>query len=169
MPRPWRAILPLSLVLLASWSLPAAASGAWPWPAVGPVLRAFESPSSPYGPGHRGIDIAVPVGTPVLAPAAGVVSFAGPVGGELFVTIDHGGGLETTYSWLSAKLARKGDSVTAGQAIASSGTGHPGSTIPHLHLGVRLGGEYVDPMDYLSPASVVDLIRLAPLVPPGST
>ena len=46
-----------------------------------------------------------------------------------------------------------------GQGIALSGTGHVGDTTPNVHLGVRLNGEYVDPLDYLSPASVVDLIR----------
>ncbi len=170
MPRWWRSLLPLALALLTSWPIPAGAvTAGWPWPVVGAVLRAFEPPSSPYGPGHRGIDIAAPIGTTVLAPAPGVVSFAGYVGGQLFVTLDHGGGLETTYSWLSAKLVRKGDVVVAGQAIASSGIGHPGSTIPHLHFGVKLDDVYVDPMAYLSPGSVVDLIRLAPLPLPGST
>jgi murein DD-endopeptidase MepM/ murein hydrolase activator NlpD len=129
----------------------------------GPVIRGFDPPESPYGSGHRGIDVAVPVGTAVRAPEAAVVAFAGKVGGHLFVTLDHGGELTSTYSWLSSTQVRKGDTVARGQAFATSGPGHPGSVVPHLHLGVRLGGAYVDPFLYLEPAGVHDLIRLAPL------
>jgi murein DD-endopeptidase MepM/ murein hydrolase activator NlpD len=138
--------------------------GTWPWPVVGPVIRAFDPPTSPYGAGHRGIDIAVPFGTAILAPEPGTVSFAGRVGGELFVTIDHGGGLASTYSWLSATSVHKGDVVALGQQIGSTGIGHPGATVPHLHLGVKLDGQYLDPLDVLAPLGVQDLIRLVPIV-----
>ena len=97
--------------------------------------------------GHRGIDIAAPDATLVRAPAAGVVTFAGNVGGRLFVTIDHGGGLLSTCSFLSSLLVHKGDVVVQGQDIARSGTGHVGDSTPNVHLGVRLAGQYVDPMD----------------------
>jgi murein DD-endopeptidase MepM/ murein hydrolase activator NlpD len=144
---------------------PASAMGTWTWPVVGPVVRGFDPPSSPYGAGHRGIDIATPIGTVVRAPAPGVVTFAGTIAGQRYVTIDHGGGLVSTCSFLSGLLVGKGDLVSQGQPLALSGAGHPGDTIPDLHLGVRLNGQYVDPLDYLGPASVVDLIRLAPLGP----
>jgi len=130
---------------------------------VGPIIRPFDPPSSPFGAGHRGIDVAAAVGTPVLAAASGVVSFAGPVGGRLFLTIDHGGGLESTYSFVDAVLARRGSVVTQGQVVARSGAGHAGSTTPHLHIGVRLLDVYVDPLDYLGPVDVWRFIRLAPL------
>jgi murein DD-endopeptidase MepM/ murein hydrolase activator NlpD len=126
------------------------------------VIRGFDPPDSPYGSGHRGIDIAAAVGTPVLAPAPGTVTFAGQVAGHLFVTIDHGGGLESTYSWLSAILVRKGDGVDAAAVIAASGTGHPTDLVPNLHMGVKLDDVYVDPLDYLGPISVSGYIRLAP-------
>ena len=142
----------------------ASAAGDWRWPVTGPVIEPFDAPASPYGTGHRGIDIATPLGTPVQAPAPAVVAFAGPVGGSLFVTLDHGGGLESTYSWLSGLGVRRGDVVAAGATIASSGPGHPGVTPAHLHFGVKRDGAYVDPLDYLLPGSVVGLIRLAPLV-----
>lgn len=161
-----RAILSLALGL---WAGPAPAAppgaGTWQWPVVGPVVRGFDPPETPFGAGHRGIDIAVPRGTPVLAPEAGTVSFAGKVGGQLFVTLDHGGGLSSTYSWVSAALVRRGDVVARGSPIALTGDGHPGSVIPHLHLGVRRDGEYLDPLSFLGPIGVSGFIRLAPLGP----
>jgi len=144
---------------------PARAAGDWSWPVVGPVIQGFDPPDTPFGSGHRGIDIAVALGSPVHAPAAGRVTFAGPVGGRLFLTIDHGAGLESTYSWLDAVIARRGDTIARGQVIGRSGTGHPGTLVPHLHLGVRLLDAYVDPLDYLGPIEVWRFIRLAPLNP----
>jgi murein DD-endopeptidase MepM/ murein hydrolase activator NlpD len=142
----------------------AAASGSsWVWPVTGPMIRGFDPPDSPYGTGHRGIDIAAGVGTPVLATAGGTVTVAGPVGGRLFLTIDHGDGLESTYSWLEGVVARRGQVVAQGQVVAMSGTGHSGATVPHLHLGVRLHDVYVDPLAYLPPPDVSSYIRLAPL------
>ena|SRR6266550_3036776 len=140
----------------------ASTTGGWTWPVVGPVIQAFDPPDTPYGSGHRGIDIAASVGTTVVAPADGTVTFAGPVGGYLFVTIDQGGGLFSTYSWLSAKLVRKGDHVLRGQPIALTGWGHPAAPIPHLHLGVKLDGSYVDPLSYLGAISLATFVRLAP-------
>ncbi len=161
-----RALLPLliGVTLHPGPSAPALpAVGAWTWPVVGPVIRGFDPPQTPFGSGHRGIDVAAPIGTVVVAPESGVVTFAGRVGGELFVTLDHGGGLTSTSSWLSEALVRVGDAVARGAPIARSGRGHPGSTVPHLHFGVRLDGQYVDPLRYLGPQSVSDFIRLAPL------
>lgn len=139
-----------------------ALTGGRAWPVVGPVIQAFDPPDTPYGSGHRGIDVAAEVGTTIVAPADGTVTFAGPIGGYLFVTIDHGGGLSSTYSWLSAKLVRKGDRVLQDQPIALTGWGHPGAPIPHLHLGVKLDGAYVDPLSYLGPVSLASFVRLAP-------
>jgi murein DD-endopeptidase MepM/ murein hydrolase activator NlpD len=160
-----RTLVVLAVLLSFLPAAPAHATGSWTWPVTGAVIRGFDPPGSPYGSGHRGIDVAAPSGTLVRAPAAGVVSFAGNVGGRLFVTIDHGGGLLSTCSFLSALLVHEGDLVAQGEGIALSGTGHVGDTTPNVHIGVRLNGEYVDPLDYLRPASVVDLIRLAPIAP----
>jgi murein DD-endopeptidase MepM/ murein hydrolase activator NlpD len=160
-------LLPLTAVLIASVAPSAGATPSWGWPVVGPVIRVFDPPSTPFGAGHRGIDIAAPVGTPVLAPAPGVVAFAGAVAGHLFVTVDHGGGLTSTYSWVSAILVRKGDAVARGSAVALTGTGHPGVDPPHLHFGVRLDGAYVDPLRFLAPLTLVGLIRLAPIPAPA--
>lgn len=143
---------------------PARASGAWIWPVRGPVIRGFDPPGSPYGSGHRGIDIGAPVGTTVVATAPGMVTFAGTVAGALYVTIGQGGGLSSTYSWLSAVLVHAGDVVAAGEAIARSGWAHPAqATTSSLHLGVKLDGVYVDPLIYLLPLDLTTIIRLAPL------
>lgn len=164
-----RLVLPLA-VSVSLWVDPAlvvptaAATGAdWGWPVVGPVIRGFDPPQTPFGAGHRGIDIAAGAGTPVVAPEAGSVSFAGRVGGELYVTLDHGGGLSSTYSWVSAILVRRGDVVARSSPIALSGRGHPGAAIPHLHLGVRKDGAYLDPLAFLGPIDVSSFVRLAPL------
>ena len=141
-----------------------AAAGDWTWPVIGPVIRGFDPPDTPFGSGHRGIDVAAGADTPVVAAASGVVAFAGPVGGRLFVTVDHGGGLESTYSFLAWIAVRRGASVTRGQVIGTSGAGHAGIEPAHLHLGVRLNDVYVDPLDYLGPVEVWRFIRLAPLV-----
>jgi murein DD-endopeptidase MepM/ murein hydrolase activator NlpD len=154
----------LGLVALAA-TPPAAAvtePGTWTWPVVGPVIEGFDPPDSPFGSGHRGIDIAVAVGTTVVAPADGTVTFAGPVGGRRFVTIEHADGLRSTVSFVEALRVRAGDVVLAGQPIAASDTGHAGGSSPHVHFGVRIGDVYVDPLAYLSPPSVSAFIRLAP-------
>ena len=162
------ATLVLAGVALAT-AANASPSGTWAWPVIGPVVRGFDPPSSAYGSGHRGIDIAAPLATTIVAPAAGTVRFAGKVGGYLFVSIDHGRGLESTYSWLSAVQVHRGDSVFEGAPIAKTGEGHPGSTVPHLHFGVKSTGTYVDPLSFLRPPSVADFIHLAPLrgMPPA--
>jgi murein DD-endopeptidase MepM/ murein hydrolase activator NlpD len=151
-------------VLLLVAPGPARAAGDWTWPVEGPVIRGFDPPDTPFGSGHRGIDIAAPVGMPVRAAAAGVVTFAGSVGGRLFVTIDHGRGLESRYSFLDALVARRGETVSEGQMVARSGSGHAGDLVPNLHFAVLLDDAYVDPLDYLGPIEVWRFIRLAPLV-----
>jgi murein DD-endopeptidase MepM/ murein hydrolase activator NlpD len=135
--------------------------GTYAWPVVGPVIRGFEAPSSPYTAGHRGVDIASPFGSPVLAAASGVVSFAGKVAGALFVSIDHPDGIRTTYSWLSSISVKKGQTVRRNAIIAASGTGHPGSSETHLHFGAKLNGDYLDPLLLLQPLNVSQFIRLA--------
>jgi murein DD-endopeptidase MepM/ murein hydrolase activator NlpD len=152
-----------SAVFVSAVPAPARAAGDWTWPVVGPVSRGFDPPASPFGSGHRGIDIAATVGTPVRTATSGTVTFAGPVGGRLFVTVDHGAGLESTYSFLGSIAVRRGDVVSPGQLIARSGTGHAGGVVPGLHFGVKLADTYVDPLEYLGPVELWRFIRLAPL------
>jgi len=137
------------------------AFGTYRWPVHGEVIRPYEPPSTPYGAGHRGIDIAAPFGTPIRAPADGVVSFAGAVAGSLFISIDHDGGIRTSYSWVSAVGVKKGQSVRVGTVIGATGQGHPGSDRTHLHFSARLDGVYIDPMLLLGGGNLDDVIHLA--------
>ncbi|MDQ4142913.1 MAG: peptidoglycan DD-metalloendopeptidase family protein [Actinomycetota bacterium] len=127
------------------------------------VERRFEEPSSRFGPGHRGIDYAVAAGTRVRAAGAGIVSWAGPVAGNLAVTINHGSGLETTYSILADVEVARGEAVDEGRFIGSVGRDHAGDA-GGLHFGVKLDDAYVDPMSFLGPVDLGDAIHLAPLV-----
>jgi murein DD-endopeptidase MepM/ murein hydrolase activator NlpD len=121
-------------------------SGQLSWPVSGPVTSGF---GSRWGRMHEGIDIAVGQGTPVHAAAAGTVIYAGWMEGYgNLVVIDHGSGLSTAYGHNSALASSVGQTVSAGQVIAYSGsTGH--STGPHVHFEVRLNGSPVDPLGYL--------------------
>jgi len=95
---------------------------------------------------HGGIDLPVPVGTPVSAPADGVVTVAGNRGrGGNTVIIRHADGTTTGYAHLSTISVKEGDTVTQGQQFAASGnTGN--STGPHLHFSARNAkGERIDP------------------------
>jgi murein DD-endopeptidase MepM/ murein hydrolase activator NlpD len=98
---------------------------------------------------HEGIDISAPLGTPILAAAKGVVTFAGWMAGlGNTVEIDHGFGYVTRYGHASKILVREGQEVFRGDVIAQVGsTGL--STSPHLHYEVRVGGKAVNPMNYV--------------------
>jgi murein DD-endopeptidase MepM/ murein hydrolase activator NlpD len=94
---------------------------------------------------HPGIDIAVPMGTPIRAAGGGTISQTGSDAEYgLFVLISHPDGYQTMYGHASRLLVAKGDEVNAGQVIALSGsTGR--STAPHLHFEIRRSGRSVDP------------------------
>ena len=98
---------------------------------------------------HQGIDIATRVGTPVVAPADGTVTFAGRKGGlGLAMVIDHGHGIVTRYGHLQKCLVKRGVCVKRGDEIALVGnTGR--TTAPHLHYEVRLNGLPVNPQKYI--------------------
>lgn len=131
----------------------AAASGTFGrWPLSGPVTDWFGWRTHPvYGTRHYhdGMDIGVPIGTPVLSVTRGRVSYVGYLGGYgLTVKVDHGDGLVTLYAHLSQANVEVGQSVGGGEQVALSGnTGT--STGPHLHFSVFVGGSPVDPSTWL--------------------
>jgi murein DD-endopeptidase MepM/ murein hydrolase activator NlpD len=99
---------------------------------------------------HEGIDIAAPVGEPILAPASGKIIYAGNKAGGygMTVEIDHGYGYMTRFAHASRVLVRVGEAVERGQTIAEVGaTGLV--TGPHLHYEVELDGVAVDPLNFI--------------------
>jgi murein DD-endopeptidase MepM/ murein hydrolase activator NlpD len=104
---------------------------------------------------HEGIDVTAPMGSPIEAPAAGVVTDAGWESGYgNTITIDHGYGVVTKFAHASKLLVRTGQRVERGQRIALVGnTGL--ATGPHLHYEVHVNGRPVDPLRYVLPDRVV--------------
>lgn len=124
---------------------------AWPMPTSTYISSYFggrDAPTAGASTYHRGIDIACDSGSHVIAAAAGTVSYTGYMGsGGITVMLDHGDGVFTVYHHLSAYSVVEGQKVEQGQVIAFSGnTGV--STGPHLHFGVRVNGDYVDPLQF---------------------
>ncbi len=105
---------------------------------------------------HEGVDITAPAGTPIEAPANGVVTSAGWENGYgNMVTIDHGYGIITKFAHASRVLVAVGAKISRGQRIALVGnTGL--STAPHLHYEVHVNGRPVDPLKYILPNVVTD-------------
>ncbi len=123
----------------------------WPMPASKTISSYYGPRTAPTAGAtsyHRGIDIPCPIGSEVIAAAAGTVIYVGYLGnGGNCVIVDHGSGISTCYFHLSDFGCSVGDKVTAGQTICYSGnTGI--STGPHLHFAVRENGEYVNPLNY---------------------
>lgn len=130
-------------------------------PLYGVLQRVFDAPPDPYAPGHRGVDVAAPTGSPVHASAPGVVSFAGSVAGNLTVTVDHGSGLLTTYSFLGTTQVTRGQALQQGHVLGTVGRGHPGSELPaHVHLSARRDGFYFDPLELYVGSSYADILSL---------
>ena len=106
-------------------------------PVDAPVRDPFRPPDGPYGAGNRGIQYDTAPGTPVRAAADGEVTFAGLVAGSRHVTVLHGDGLRTSYSFLAEIRVVVGQRVAQGEVV--------GTTVDDLHLGARDGDAYLDP------------------------
>ena len=120
------------------------------WPVQGRISGRFGNArvyNGQPGAGHSGMDIAAPDGTPVKAPAGGVVTFASP---DLYLTggtvlLDHGHGVSSNFLHLSRIDVRVGDRIEPGQVIGAVGaTGR--ATGPHLHWGMNWFDTRVDPL-----------------------
>ncbi len=152
------ALLGLLAGLLLAMGAPAAAQpvapvGAFGWPLQpGPpsALTPFRPPSHPYGPGHRGVDLAGSAAQPVLAAGDGVVAFADVLAGRGVVSVEHPSGLRTTYEPVEPGV-RPGQPVRRGESLGRLAAGHP-TCVPAvcLHWGLRRaraeGFEYLDPL-----------------------
>lgn len=126
----------------------------WPCPGYTRISSYFgprPQPTPGASTNHKGVDLAAPYGTSILASAAGVVTtsqYSNSAGN--YIVIAHGNGVSTVYMHCSSLLVSVGETVEQGQVIAKVGsTGY--STGNHLHFGVIKNGGYVDPLGYVSP------------------
>lgn len=130
-------------------------------PLYGNLLRPYDADENPYSPGHRGVDVEAGAGSEVRSSADGIVSFSGSVAGNLSVSVDHGQGLLTTYSYLSGSAVAVGQAVQRGTVLGWVGQGHPGSGLgPHVHLSARQDGVYFDPLSLYVGTGHADLVSL---------
>lgn len=126
----------------------------WPCPAYTRISSYFgprPQPTAGASTNHKGVDLAAPYGSAILASAAGVVTtstYSKSAGN--YIVIAHGNGMSTVYMHCSALLVSVGETVEQGEKIAKVGsTGF--STGNHLHFGVIKNGSYVNPLNYISP------------------
>jgi len=170
---PWSRIRPLDLAVLvvvaslalfgtpSAWArdTPQSADGRV-WPVDGGVLRRFDPPDQRWNSGHRGLDLVGTAGQSVLASASGQVSWVGVIDGVASVSVSHPDGLRTTYQPVTATVST-GSTVIAGDPIGRLGEGHcfPGDC---LHLGLKRGDGYLDPLPWLLSGSPVGEVRLLP-------
>lgn len=117
------------------------------------VIRGFDNPELPYMAGHRGVDLAVPPGAPVVASMQGVVAFAGMVGGRPVVSIDHPGGIRTTYDPVVPSVSR-GQKVERGEVIGVVSVENEYTHGPGLGWGAKIGDSYLDPLSLLGAGGV---------------
>ena len=140
----------------SEWGVPAIADvagatatveqGRWHWPVSGArlVVRAFAAPAHPWSAGHRGADLRA-WGEEVVAPADGVVRYAGWVVDRPVLSIDHDGAI-SSFEPVTASVAA-GEPVAAGQVIGRVEVGH--CAVRCVHMGVRVAGEYRNPLLWL--------------------
>jgi septal ring factor EnvC (AmiA/AmiB activator) len=122
---------------------PVVVAGAFVVPIEGEVVRRFDRPLCMYCPGHRGVTIDSHPGDEVLSVAGGVISFAGEVGGRLYVVQSFTPDIRVTYGGVLAlgTNVEEGEWVEAGQVVAIADES--------TYLGVRIGQEYVEPLRFL--------------------
>lgn len=108
-------------------------------PVDAPIIDPFRPPppDQPWRPGNRGIEYDTEPGQRVRASAAGTVTFAGSIGGALYVTVHHSAALRTTYSFLGQIAVRRGQRVGRGEAI--------GTAADTFHFGALFDDVYIDP------------------------
>ncbi len=139
-----------TLAALLALSSPMPPAQRWEWPVDPPrhVLAGFVGPPKPWQPGHRGVDLAAS-STALRAPADGVVHYTGWVVDRGVLSIDHGGGVLSSYEPVVATVA-EGESVEAGEIIGTIEPGHCATLC--VHVGVRVDGEYRNPLIWLGGA-----------------
>jgi hypothetical protein len=120
-------------------------------PVPGGVVRRFEAPTTTFGAGHRGVDLAAGAGDPIHAAADGTVHFAGDVAGVRWVSVAHADGILTSYGPIGRFAVARGERVARGAPLGSLASGGHGDGAGDrgLHWGARRDGRYVDPLSLL--------------------
>ena len=127
----------------------------WPLPGYSRISSNFGYRSNPFGGSgreyHNGIDIPAPRGTKIVAAYDGEIawSYYSSSAGN-WIGIDHGDGYYTIYMHMSKRLVSEGQTVKKGEVIGLVGTTGR-STGNHLHFGIRKNGDYINPLDWVSP------------------
>ncbi|MCF6388070.1 M23 family metallopeptidase [Mycobacterium sp. MBM] len=155
-------VLPVLVVAALVGAAPAAAEAErlqWPLRPPAAVTRGFDAPAQNWQRGHRGVDLAGTPGQTVFAAAAGIVVFAGELAGRPLVSVQHPGGLRTSYEPVRPAV-RAGQRVDAGTPLGVLLGGHPGCPVPAcLHWGAMWGpaarADYVDPLGLLAATPLV--------------
>ncbi len=163
------------LALLGSTPAPAnSAPATWQWPVPAPhhLVHPFDPPVHDWLPGHRGVDLSAPAHALVYATGGGVVTFAGELAGRGVIVIAHNsqnsntsnrGILRTTYEPVDPVVGT-GESVIAGQVIGALQTHDFHCLSPCLHLGLKRGATYLNPLLLFASSHV----RLLPHLDQGS-
>ncbi|MDO4487991.1 MAG: peptidoglycan DD-metalloendopeptidase family protein [Eubacteriales bacterium] len=126
----------------------------WPCPSSSRITSEFggrEAPVKGASTTHKGIDIGAPSGEKVIAAADGEVVIATySTSAGNYVMLSHGGNVYTVYMHMKSIAVSVGQSVSKGEKVGTVGsTGY--STGPHLHFGIRVNGDYVNPLNYVAP------------------
>lgn len=133
-------------------------------PVLGRVVASFRPPLTRYGPGHLGVDFAAPPGAAVRAVEAGTVVFAGVVGSTRHVVVADAQRRRVSYSYLASIRVRRGDRVRRGEAVGAAGGKGPHHDGGVVHIGLRIGDTYVDPMQLFGEPGAGDFgVHLVPV------
>lgn len=151
----------LTAAALAAAAPATAETGRLQWPVRPPaaVTRGFDAPAPNWTRGHRGVDLAGSTGQTVFAGAGGTVVFAGELAGRPLVSVQHPGGLRTSYEPVRPAV-RAGQRVETGTALGVLLDGHAGCPVRAcLHWGAMWGpasrADYVDPLGLLASTPIV--------------
>lgn len=132
--------------------VPVSGEYAWPLVSAGRISSYFgyrNAPTAGASSYHKGIDIAAPLGTSILASKAGtVVTSTYSTSAGNYIAIYHGNGVYTYYMHCSRLLVSAGDKVKKGQVIGQVGSTGV-STGAHLHFGINVNNTYVNPLKYV--------------------
>jgi murein DD-endopeptidase MepM/ murein hydrolase activator NlpD len=137
----------------------------WPLSPRPNVLRPFRPGPFRWSAGHRGVDLSARAGQPVLAAAAGRVTFTGPIAGRPVVVVVHLDGLRTTYEPVDPAV-RVGDVVAQGAMLGQLAAAGSHCDPTCLHWGALRGADYLDPLSLLPGRRPVVLLPLTGR-PPG--